>query len=171
MKKLFLLYLFGYFLPFLVAIFLPPGYEALNIIIAVMAVLTNLVFFGIECIQMRYYGFEYIKNVWNFSDFLQFFFIILYFIFRASEEFEVKLNRHDLQLSIISLQLFLITTGLFKVLFFIRIFEAYGVLVQMVADTIKSLIPFTVFFFMWILFFSIEFQILKVEIKDADKEY
>mmetsp|Transcript_34655 Transcript_34655/g.53026 ORF Transcript_34655/g.53026 Transcript_34655/m.53026 type:complete len:238 (+) Transcript_34655:5493-6206(+) len=56
----------------------------------------------------------------------------------------------------------------FKILYFIRIFESFGFLVQMVFQTVQELVPFTVFFMMWIVFFAFSLQILEVQIVPED---
>ena len=65
----------------------------------------------------------------------------------------------------------IVICGFFKVLFFIRIYADYGFLVQMVGMTIVQVIPFTLFFIMWITFFTVCYQTLKVEISSADEDY
>jgi hypothetical protein len=44
-----------------------------------------------------------------------------------------------------------------KLLYFLRIFEQFGFLVQMVAKTCVRTIPFSVFFVLWIFFFTFAF--------------
>jgi hypothetical protein len=41
----------------------------------------------------------------------------------------------------------------------------------MVGNTMIQLIPFIVFFFMWVIFFGLLYWILRVEIDSADEDY
>jgi hypothetical protein len=60
-----------------------------------------------------------------------------------------------LSFSIMILQLIIVICGFIKILYFIRIYESYGFLVQMVGETCVEIVPFMVFFTLWILFFSV----------------
>ena len=67
--------------------------------------------------------------------------------------------------------MFLIIFAFTKILYFLRVFESFGFLVQMVGITIIKLIPFLVFFLLWVLLFTVNFQILRAEVKDEDNDY
>jgi hypothetical protein len=56
-------------------------------------------------------------------------------------------------------------------LYFIRIYESFGFLVQMVGETLGQVGPFSIFFIAWILFFSLCYQRTGIEINDGDTEY
>lgn len=58
-----------------------------------------------------------------------------------------------------------------KIMFFIRVFETYGFLVQMVGLTILDTVPFMMFFFMFLLFFSLIVTIFQLDIDPGDKYY
>ena len=58
-----------------------------------------------------------------------------------------------------------------SILQYIRIYADVGFLVQMVGMTISQVVPFMVFFLMWILFFTVCFMTLKVSIDNVDEEY
>ena len=53
-----------------------------------------------------------------------------------------------------------------KILSFVRVFESYGFLVQMIKLTINDTVPFLVFFFIFVLFFTLITIILKVDLDD-----
>lgn len=65
----------------------------------------------------------------------------------------------------------MVVFGFFKILYFIRIYESYGFLVQMVGETFGQVGPFTIFFIAWIIFFSVCYQIVRIEIDSGDEEY
>lgn len=58
-----------------------------------------------------------------------------------------------------------------KVMFFVRVFEQYGFLVTMVGITINDAVPFMIFFFMFVLFFSTVVMILELNIDPLNKSY
>jgi len=62
----------------------------------------------------------------------------------------------------------LIIQAFFKVLWFMKIFAEYGFLVQMVYLSILDAMPFFAFFVIWILFFTIIFQVLNMEYEESD---
>lgn len=111
----------------------------------------------------------YVKEgLWNFVEFTQFVCFVALYVLRAVGKF---LPPDEKRVDILCLQLYLIVVGFIKILFFIRIYEDYGFLVQMVGNTMIQLIPFIVFFFMWVLFFGCQYWILRVEIDSADDDY
>jgi len=69
------------------------------------------------------------------------------------------------------LELTILICSFIKLLYFLRIFEQFGFLVQMVAKTCKEVLPFMAFFMLWIFFFTISSIILGSDIKDKDDEY
>lgn len=56
-----------------------------------------------------------------------------------------------------------------KILFFFKIYENYGFLVQMVQQSVIDASPFMGFYALWVLFFTVEGKLLKWEYDD--KEY
>lgn len=53
-------------------------------------------------------------------------------------------------------------------MFFLRISEKFGLLVDLVAQALSDAVPFTVFLIMWIILFTILFRILGFEIDGGD---
>lgn len=60
---------------------------------------------------------------------------------------------------------------LMKVLFFIRVFEAFGFLVQMLQLTISKLIPFFISFLVFVIYFAVSFYVLEGEVDPELEEY
>lgn len=58
-----------------------------------------------------------------------------------------------------------------KVMSFVRVFEKYGFLATMLEITIGDAVPFMMFFFMFVLFFSTIVMILELDIDPLDKSY
>merc|ERR1711935_1134377 len=106
-------------------------------------------------------GYEYFMG-WNLIDFSQL--ILFYFLFYLRQE------GYDNDLSFFPLlKLFNILLAFTKMGFFVRIFEDYGFLVQMVIFVLQSLIPFNVVYLIFVLIFSICNVVLKLEIDEAQK--
>lgn len=53
-----------------------------------------------------------------------------------------------------------------KLMFFLRIFEEYGFLVQMVCICIRDLVPFMMTYFFFLHLFSLCYYVLHMEIDD-----
>jgi hypothetical protein len=72
--------------------------------------------------------------------------------------------------SIPELKVLIMTTGFIKLLFFIRIFEKFGFLVQMIFYCVVDLGPFIIAWMTFLLIFSICFVVLKMEIDEEIAE-
>jgi len=55
-----------------------------------------------------------------------------------------------------------------KLLFFMKIFEEYGFLVQMIILSILDVRPFMAFFIIWVLFFTLIFRVMQMEYDESD---
>ena len=69
----------------------------------------------------------------------------------------------DTELIRIILHMVLVLQAFIKVLFFMRLADSTGFLVQMVILSILDLRPFFMFFSLWVLFFTCETTLLKAE--------
>ena len=108
---------------------------------------------------MNYYKASYFKvNYWNYIESSSFIVYISFLTIRILNGFAKDPTFVEIVLS-----MFLMVAGFFKVLSFMRIYEQFGFLVQMVFLTIEELVGFTLFFIMWICFFAICFITLQVD--------
>lgn len=64
----------------------------------------------------------------------------------------------------------MLVLGFVKILFFIRIYNDYGFLVEMVVNTISELVPFLYAFLISIFFFAILFSVLDTDIDKNIKQ-
>jgi|TARA_B110000285_G_C14865479_1_gene486646 hypothetical protein len=55
-----------------------------------------------------------------------------------------------------------------KILFFMKVYDDYGFLVQMVLQSVVDATPFLGFFSLWVLFFTVEGKLLKWEYDDGE---
>ena len=94
---------------------------------------------------------------WNIIDFMQFWIFI-------SLQYFTRGGKNDAGVFIPELKLLLIIMAFLKLLFFIRIFEAYGFLVQMISACVQDLIPFLMSYWIFMIVFSICFVVLNMEI-------
>lgn len=62
------------------------------------------------------------------------------------------------------LKMLLILLAFLKLLFFVRIFEEYGFLVQMIRLCVLDLIPFIMSYMIFLMVFTVCFVVLKMEI-------
>jgi hypothetical protein len=91
---LFFVYVFLYYIPFLVTIFIP--YRLPEIIISIMSLCVLCFFFCIELIQMKQAGWGYFTdNIWNYIELTQFGLFIVYFVLRSINDFseESEINK------------------------------------------------------------------------------
>ena len=61
-------------------------------------------------------------------------------------------------------KMLLILLAFLKLLFFVRIFEEYGFLVQMIRLCVLDLIPFIMSYMIFLMVFTVCFVVLKMEI-------
>jgi hypothetical protein len=78
---------------------------------------------------------------------------------------EEQASSKDLRI-IYELKLLVFILAFFKSMFFVRIFESYGQLVQMIQLCLQDLAPFIFVFFTFEIFFTIAFTILNMEIDE-----
>lgn len=65
-KRMFLIYVFCYYIPFLITIFIP--YRIAEMVISIISLITMCYFFGIEIIQMKFAGWDYLTSFWNLTE-------------------------------------------------------------------------------------------------------
>lgn len=58
-----------------------------------------------------------------------------------------------------------------KMLFFMKVYENYGFLVQMVGQSCIDAMPFLGFFSLWVLFFTVEGKLLNWELGEDEESY
>jgi hypothetical protein len=94
---------------------------------------------------------------WNIIDFSLFtsFMILQYYKFTGMDDSSTYMPETKLVLIILAFM---------KLLFFVRIFEDYGFLVQMILLCVLDLIPFIISYIIFLFIFSICFVVLKMEI-------
>ena len=96
---------------------------------------------------------------WNIIDSIQF----LVFISLQYFTFGIETDDNG-QIFIPELKLLLIVMAFIKLLFFIRIFEEFGFLVQMIIFCVIDLIPFILSYALFLIIFSICYAVLEMEI-------
>ena len=121
MKVEFYMYVFFYLLPIWITLFTTT--ESLHEKMLKIACVPAGILFFIEIVQMKEQGLKYIGG-WNIIDFVQF------FVFIALQYFTY--GKDDTGVFIPELKLLLVVVAFVKLLFFVRIFEKYGFLVQMI---------------------------------------
>lgn len=161
MRSVFWMYVWLYCVPISTTLFL-TGSEQLHTIMLSIAIIPAVILFGIECVQFRYQGLTYLQG-WSLVDIAQF------IIFATIQYLKWNDREDDERLvpAIPELKVLLLLLAFLKLLFFIRVFEEYGFLVQMIMYCVRDLFPFMVAYFTLVLIFSICFTVLGTEI-DAE---
>ena len=166
-----------YFIPFMLQLFMFEG-NALGLMICNgLCLFSSGVFFVNELIQLRDGGVkEYFQGFFNWFEISMFPMSLAYFIVRlhfqesllpqnfdnASEELTLNL------LSIFSLfNSVMLLWAVIKTLFFLRVNEEFGLLIQMVQQCFIDVSAFTVFFIFWMIMFCCWFMILGMEVDES----
>lgn len=115
-----------------------------------------LLLFMIEVIQIQDQGTDYFGG-WNNCDFFQFIIFMICFLFNY-------IGIDDNSPFMPEVRLVLVILSLIKLLFFLRVFEEYGFLIQIIMSCCIDLIPFITFYMIFLFMFSITFVVLEMEI-------
>lgn len=154
MKSILMVYLTMYCFPIFMTLFLED--EWWHILCLKIAILPACMLLFIESIQMYDQGYEYFMG-WNIVDFSQ---ICIF----ATLLYMKHIGVDDDAVYMPEVRLTLIVLSFMKLLFFIRIFEDFGFLVQMIQFCVIDLIPFIASYLVFLCVFSICFVVLKMEI-------
>ena len=127
-----------------------------------IALFPALLLFLVEIIQIQEQGAQYFRG-WNICDFSQF---IIFIIIFAFNQFGIE----DDFVIMPELRIILVILSLIKLLFFLRVFEEYGFLVQIIMVCCVDLIPFITFYMIFLFMFSISFVVLNMEIDAENNE-
>ena len=121
-----------------------------------VCLLTQLLFFGVEVVQLKIVGKDYLRDPWNAFDFTQFFLFLLLMLFDNHQFFSDD-HFYIQNFMMVLLQLILIFEAFVKIQFFIRIYEQFGFLVQMIILTVIEVLPFTVYLMLWVGLFALSY--------------
>jgi hypothetical protein len=121
-----------------------------------VAIPPALILFSIELVQMSQQGLEYFMG-WNLVDFSLFSIFLTFQYLRYMQVEHSALTRPEVKLC-------LVVIAFMKLLFFVRIFEEYGFLVQMIILCLKDLTPFIVSYLVFLFVFTVCFVVLKMEL-------
>lgn len=116
---------------------------------------------------------DYFSEFWNKIDSLLFILYLAYFCIRWSHADTHQLpDEHQTNTSdqwslfYIVINSFILVAAILKTMFFARINEVFGQLVNLIAEVIKSIRFFLFFFVSWIFIFSWLYRIAGVELND-----
>lgn len=163
--KQLLLYTFGFVIPFLTQLF---AHDPIVVrVCVVLCIATQTVFFAIECLQIHVDGFaEYISDMSNKTDLSMFTLSVVYAILRCSDAESTLPAQSDVRqpspiwTALAFCNVLFVIQIVVKVLFFMKLFEKFGMLVQLIVTCLADVIPFTVFLCVWILAFTLVYKIL-----------
>lgn len=129
--------------------------EELHYKVLMIGMIPSTLLFMLELIEMKYRGYDYFIGK-KLIDIMQ---ALLYWTLQVME----KLGYGTAEF-IPEIRLLLIVTSFMKLLYFLRIFEEYGFLIQMICFCIADLVPFIIFFVVFNFIFIICFIIIKMQI-------
>ena len=104
---------------------------------------TSIIFFVYEVIQIKTDGFDYFSEFWNLVDLLGYacFWVFFSGSFEKAPEVETYLK------------VMVILQMIVKVNFFLRIYDKFGLLVNLISTCFIDIIPFSTYLFIWIICF------------------
>lgn len=121
-----------------------------------------------EIIQYRDSKEDYFKSFFNWVDNIHYLTFLVYFWMRISDP-ETTIPRIDdgikdprsiaSQTVITTLNILLITTATVKVMYFVRVHDKFGWIVEMVSQCLSDIVPFTLFFFFVLIVFGTIFHV------------
>jgi hypothetical protein len=65
-----------------------------------------------------------------------------------------------------TIDLALVVLGFMRIFYYLRLWPAFGLMIEMIYQTINELLVFLFFFWLWICLFAIIYMHLKIEIED-----
>ena len=149
-RVLFFIFLFLFLFPFCRSLLLSDDKKDAKEkkVYVIIGLIPIFIQFMIEIVQMYNNGLSYFIG-WNWADLL---FIMSYSYYAYSKVLEVS---EDEIVWFPELKLTIVILSFVKLMFYIRIFDKFGFLVQMIIFCVSDLIPFMVFYFMCLFMFTI----------------
>lgn len=131
------------------------------ILVNTVQLVIQVLFFINELIQLRDQGPSYFINIYNYFELAHFGFFVFYYVLRLTDT-ECTVPPHgdhvhnefrtlNQQTLMTILNMGIIITGTLKVFFYVRIFEEFGWIVELIGQCLKDMFTFTIFY-MFLLF-------------------
>jgi hypothetical protein len=86
----------------------------------------------------------------------------------AKEGGDGSLHQHNVHSYMVVLNVIVLLCSFFKVQLYLRVFENFGMLIELLSKTVEEIRLFAGFFYTWIFMFSLIFQILGMQIPNQD---
>jgi hypothetical protein len=144
------------------------------IILNMICLVTQVMFVGVELLQLKYKGVSYFYDVWNWLDMTILVVYVIYFFKRISDPGTLITPIGNPTMGAIPMtgwvlmNTLLLITAILKMMFFLRVYESFGLLITLVQTVIKDMSIFLLFFVSWILIFSLIFRIVGVDVAPGD---
>ena len=160
--KLFAIYFITFVLP-LVLFILHRDHQHDNMIYIYWSMIGGAFFTAYEIIQMLKEGTkEYFKTFWNLQDMIG---LTIYWVYvaacisnRTNQDFRSAIQ--------IYMMTAILTIMFSKICFFIRIFNDYGLLVNLVQTCLSDIVPFCIFLTIWLICFYLLYHVTGIESPD-----
>lgn len=170
----FLVFLFGFCLPFMIQLFYTRS-AGVVVYCVLSCLITQVLFLGIEVLQMRKLGLRvYASNVWNLFDCSLFLLFCAYACMRLLDPSANVIPQSGNTLKAAQLVFWivmnslLLVNALIKVLFFLRVYGKFGMLVQLIISVVIDIKNFIFFFVLWLILFSLLYRIAGIKIDEGD---
>ena len=156
MRGITLMFICMFMIPYTIIILNPKNEELVRHLLIVCC-LPQYVLFSIELTQMWKSGLSYFQG-WNLTDFT------LFVVFQTYVQLELQKGIDDQSGIFPLLKLMIFVMAFAKILFFIRIFESFGFLINMIKYTLIDLVPFMTSWVTLLCTFSTCFIVLQMEV-------
>lgn len=173
---LLIIYVVFYFAPFIMQIF---WHQDICVFMFLMSCMfTQLLFYIIELTQIRENGYGYFTDSWNYVDQINFWMYTWHFVnrmqyicgFKKVHKYMIKMGHvHFYEITSPISHFVLIMLSAMKLLFFLRIYDEFGLLVQIMNDVTYNLRYFVGFTLFWIFIFSLSMKAMNANFDS--KEY
>lgn len=160
-QVLFSLFVLGYFLPFNYQMSLDGDPQTVRFCMTV-AMIVQIFFLMIEVIQMRDKGLrDYFSDNWNKIDMANFTIFMAYSTkrFYSADHF-IAVHEDNVEaagIRMVLMRVLIFQTGFMRIMSFMRVYHSFGNLVELIGYCIKDVQFFTVYFILWIYYFSSQF--------------
>ena len=201
MKAQFFVFTIGFFVPFFLQLFLFTEKEDSDMvkILNVVCLFTQVLFMSVELFQIVKQGSYYFYDFWNVVDIFLFFTYLAYFFGRMFKSFVsvlpighrvmasksvpengvndigCEIDKNDMAIEYqflwIIINSTLLLNSVLSMLFFVRVYERFGLLVTLIGQVFRDMGKFLIFFLSWCIVFSWLLRVAGVDIKDEDNAY
>lgn len=168
-----LIFLTTYLIPFLIQIFSANW----GVVFAcnLSCIISQMFFCTIELVQIKDGGKDYLQETWNRIEISMFFINSIYFVVRLmnlnssfSPLYSEVASDSPVYVPMILMNFLLTIFAIMRMMYYLRAFESFGQIVQLMQTCLYDIQTFTIFLVMWFGTFTIIYLIIGLEVDEGD---